>query len=300
MLKILKRIHDLGFICAWKKLKHTIFPSPAALAICADFGTYEYLERYASVCDWNRSTWKPTEESKIIWTCWWQGVEKAPKLVQKCIERMKLFANGYEVRVVTETNVHDYIKIPEYIIQKHNKGIIPHAHFSDIVRLMLLRKYGGMWIDSTFWMTDVVPSAVTKSDLFFYHSSGNSEIIMINPFIVAKPHHPIIEDVLSLLLAYWGKEDKLVAYTIMPLFCTMALRKSTLNMHLWEQTPLLYSRLIDHLLPILNRPFNDEEYELVKSLSPIHKLTYKFDQYGIDINKKGTFYDVLINGNKPD
>ena len=149
MTKILKRIQGIGFVCAWKKLKHTIFPSPAALTICADFGTYEYLERYSSACEWSRTEWEPTGESKIFWTCWWQGVENAPLLVQKCIERMNRFSNGYEVRVVTEANVNDYIRLPEYIIQKHEQGIIPHAHFSDIVRLMLLREYGGIWIDST-------------------------------------------------------------------------------------------------------------------------------------------------------
>lgn len=34
------------------------------------------------------------------------------------------------------------------------------------------------------------------------------------------------------------------------------------------------------------------------NFSSVHKLTYKFDEYGIDISKKGTFYDVIINGNK--
>ena len=298
-MNIFKRIQEIGIRCAWLKLKHTLFPSAEAKEICANSGAYEYLERYADVCDWNRADWKPVKGEKIIWTCWWQGEKNAPKLVKKCINQMRFYANSYEVHVITADNVSDFIQIPQYIIEKHEKGIIPHAHFSDIIRLMLLKEYGGVWIDSTIWMTDVLPDIIAQSELFLFHSSGRSSIVMINPFIVAIPHHPIIEDVLTLLLNYWKYENKLVAYTIMPLFCTMAIRKSKFNARLWEKMPLLYSKLLDLLLPILNKPFNILEYDMVKSCSMLHKLTYKFEQYGVDTSAKGTFYDVLINESKP-
>lgn len=283
----------------WEKFKYTfLFPANDGIEIGANVGAYMYLKRYQSACDWSRKEWKPQKGEHVIWTCWWQGEKNAPQLVQKCIDNIRQYANGYEVRVITEQNASDYIKIPSFIVEKHEKGIIPHAHFVDIIRLILLQEYGGIWIDSTFWMTDVLPDIIAKSPLFLYHSSARNAILMVNPFIVSAPHHPLLEDVLTLLLAYWSKENRLVAYTIMPLFCTMAVRNSELNARLWEEVPLLYSKQIDHLLPILNKPFNDEEYELVKRCSPIHKLTYKFEQYGVDINKKGTFYDVLINQSK--
>ena len=41
------------------------------------------------------------------------------------------------------------MELPGYIVEKWGKGQIPAALFSDLLRLQLLIKYGGMWIDST-------------------------------------------------------------------------------------------------------------------------------------------------------
>ena len=45
--------------------------------------------------------------------------------------------------------------MPEYIVKKWEKGRIPAALFSDLLRLELLIKYGGTWIDSTVLCTGV-------------------------------------------------------------------------------------------------------------------------------------------------
>lgn len=39
--------------------------------------------------------------------------------------------------------------MPEYIINKQKEGYIDITHFSDILRMMLLTKHGGIWMDST-------------------------------------------------------------------------------------------------------------------------------------------------------
>lgn len=299
-MRALKRIREVGIVCMLKKVKHLLFPDNDTLEIATRHGTYEYLLRYAYALKKDRTSWERKTKNKIVWTCWWQGLENAPLLVKKCIESMHQYADGYEVIIIEKDNVLKYIEIPEYIIEKHNKGIIPHAHFVDIIRLLLLQKHGGIWIDSTILLTDVLPAYITDEDLFFYHSDGRGKVEMINPLIAACPGHPLIEDVLNLLLEYWRCEDRLVSYIIMPLFCTIAISLNPLDKQLWEGVPCVYSATLIYMLRLLSMDYNKYQFEIVKQLSPIHKLTYKFEQFGIDINKKGTFYDVLINGNKPD
>lgn len=41
------------------------------------------------------------------------------------------------------------MKLPDYIVKKWEKGRIPADLFSDLLRLELLIRYGGTWIDST-------------------------------------------------------------------------------------------------------------------------------------------------------
>ena len=40
--------------------------------------------------------------------------------------------------------------------RKKDKGIITRTNYSDLLRLSLLAKHGGMWMDSTFFVTEPI------------------------------------------------------------------------------------------------------------------------------------------------
>ena len=297
---MLNRLRQIGITCALKKLKHTLFPSAEVKAICARDGAYEYLQRYAYAAkDNGADTWAPQPAKKIIWTCWLQGEENAPELVKKCIASMRQYANGYEVIVLDKMNISHYVKMPEYINRKYEKGIIPHAHYSDMVRLALLQEHGGIWIDSTILLTGKLPDYITKADLFVFRTWPQGHSCIYNPFFVSCPGHPLLKSVLNLLYTYWEHEDRLVSYSIFHLMFTTAINATPQNRELWDGVPVVDGIQMFYIMPQLGKPYSEQAYQLATQLSSIHKLTYKFEQYGIDISKKGIFYDVLINGNKP-
>ena len=102
----------------------------------------------------------------IIWVCWWQGLENAPEIVKVCFESIKKFAGERKVILITQNNYQDYVDIPDYIIEKVKKGIISITHFSDVLRVNLLSKHGGIWIDATCLLTanifeDFIPEFYT-------------------------------------------------------------------------------------------------------------------------------------------
>ncbi len=293
---MLRRMQQRGIACALKKLKHAIFMDADTRNICALNGAYEYLLRYKNALETDIAEYNAEPAEKIIWTCWLQGLGNAPILVKRCIESMRQYANGYKVEVIDLNNVSQFVLLPDYVVSKYKAGIIPHAHFSDMIRLALLEKYGGVWVDSTIFMTDILPNYIVDADLFIFRGTGVGHVSIYNPFLAAKPHHPIIQSMLQLLYAYWEKENKLVSYSIFHLFFSIAIEQSRLNQSLWNKVPNVSGTQMFYFQSCLGEPFDRKAYELATSISSLHKLTYKYEEFGIDISKKGTFYDVLING----
>lgn len=83
---------------------------------------------------------------RIIWMMWAQGEYEAPPLVRACIESWRELNPNWEVRVLDNTNFRDWITltIPE---EKFRRLCL--AHQAAHIRLRLLEKYGGVWVDST-------------------------------------------------------------------------------------------------------------------------------------------------------
>ena len=130
---------------------------PEVLQCVEPFLVQTYGSRVQVFKKLNSSRELKHEHPKVIWWCWLQGKEQAPPVVQACfaslyrnlVQEFNGSSEGYEVKVVDAENWHKFIELPDYIEKKWEKKQIPPALFSDLLRLQLLIKYGGTWIDST-------------------------------------------------------------------------------------------------------------------------------------------------------
>lgn len=111
-----------------------------------------------------------------VWFCWLQGIENAPRLVQVCYTSVQKYCADRPVHLITGENMSDFVTLPDYIMQKYHTGIIPPAQFSDILRLALLVKYGGIWIDSTVLLTAPLPRYITHGSFFFYQNKSWGDV----------------------------------------------------------------------------------------------------------------------------
>ena len=96
---------------------------------------------------------KKSENNGNIWIFWWQGYDTAPLLVKKCIDSIIKNAGNHPVILITKENWKNYADIPDYIIEKVEKGIITLTHFSDILRMSLVSEHGGLWLDATIFVS---------------------------------------------------------------------------------------------------------------------------------------------------
>lgn len=291
---MISKIRRIGLKCAIYKMFGRLFPKDNnVISACDRIGTYRYLSKYRYVLDnlsidYNYNNEKPD----IIWLCWLQGYENAPLIVRKCKETVCEHNPNSRIIIIDNSNVDDYVSIPQHIKDKHDKGIIPHAHYSDFIRISLLAKYGGTWIDSTFYATDKVPDYITKSDLFFFQTEYVGKVYGGCSLLSATKNNPIIIQQKALLSEYWKQENRLVSYSIFHLFWTMVINNNKDNMNCWERIPFIPTLNNTLLQMELFKPFSMDRFEQIKALTPLHKLTYKFPEESTQL--ENTFYKFII------
>lgn len=220
--------------------------------------------------------------SKIVWTCWLQGIDYAPLMVKHCIESQKKALPDYEHRILTIRNYHQWVELPEYIEKKFRKGRIPRALFTDLLRLAVLKKYGGVWLDASVLFTGFENEKLlnrwhkieqSEITIYRYFQRGRKEPVgLSNWFIAAQPNEFVISTVLDMLLAYWKDYNCTVDYYIMHLYIGMALKAVP---SLAESMPRENSYQSIMLGCVLAKDYDKDWWGDVKSHVFLHKLNYR-------------------------
>jgi hypothetical protein len=88
---------------------------------------------------------------KIMWTYW--NKNDLPPIVSKCVASWKRHHPDYEIIVLTPSNLHTYSDINPKAVTWNTSP----ARESDIVRLHILAKYGGVWSDASILLLSPLP-----------------------------------------------------------------------------------------------------------------------------------------------
>ena len=136
--------------------------------------------------------------------CWFQGEKhkSLSALNKECIKRWRSLNPGWKVNVLSKKTIKNYI--PEYfnIVKNSPQRRMPAC--SDLLRVLLLSKYGGVWVDASVYpmqpLSDFYGNIVNNTGFFSYRflprslsrKKGDREIV--SWFLcVDKPNHYIIE-----------------------------------------------------------------------------------------------------------
>ena len=142
----------------------------------------------------------------LLWTYWEQGWQNAPLVCQICIESWELLNPELALRKVCAADLPALL--PE--LSRWNRlWELPSGQRSDLVRLALLQKYGGIWVDATLfssapimpWLEGLKQRQQTEgedsdeTDGFFFVFQRDSESWPYDPFVKCK---------LPFLGCFWG------------------------------------------------------------------------------------------------
>lgn len=238
----------------------------------------------------------PHESSDKVWICWFQGMENAPELVQRCYQSVKENLKSKDIVLITSANMNEYVQFPDYIIEKWKSGAITHTHLTDLLRLELLIKYGGMWLDATVLCSSPeadIPRYFFDSDLFFFQSlkpGRDGKATYFSSWLIsAKTNNKILMATRELCYEYWRRNDKMDDYFLLHDFLSIVLDKYEDE---WKRI-IPRDNATPHILLLrLFEEFDEKMWECISAQTPFHKLSYKFNDD--QESKKRTFYKVLF------
>ena len=135
----------------------------------------------------------PVVTDETVWTYWHSPFQ--PKVVEKCIENWRYVGKCKDIRVLDELNIYRWIPISEMI--RINLITSCRANKSDLIRLYLLKTYGGTWMDASIILTQRLHTWLPSEGVFCYRADrfSNEEVTCLeNYFIKAPPNHPFIRE----------------------------------------------------------------------------------------------------------
>lgn len=233
-----------------------------------------------------------------IWVCWWQGLDNAPELVKACVESIRRHAGSREVILITDDNLHQFVTFPSHITALVKSGAITRTHLSDLLRFSLLSRYGGMWLDATFFATGdltqwaSLPLWTIKRPDYGHLSPACGRFA--NYSIACDYEHRYVFDApLQFLYHYWLSNRHLVDYLLVDYATSLSIIHEPTVARLYEAIPPNNPQC-DDLVKHLGQPFDPTEWDRLCSDTQLFKLTWKA-QFPLRVHGRPTFLEHILS-----
>lgn len=254
-----------------------------------------FMPRYANVIKKYQDN---TDLSQVtdkyrIWVFWAQGKDKMPPLVAACYRNLCKHSGGAEVILLDNENIQQYVTLPQIVYTKLNSGMIGFTHFSDILRNTLLSQYGGLWIDSTVWLTKDIPLSELNQYAFYSAKDSRRNSYWVTYLLGSNQQNNITYSFLSeMLIEICKKEKSWPDYLIQDYLLGWAKRHFETVDNQMTIYPDNNPRRSDLWLS-MNSPFSNDKYKEISEDNWMFKLSYKTKQQ-VYSNGQLTFYGFIV------
>lgn len=136
--------------------------------------------------------------NKTIFINWFQGWDNAPEVCGHCLKSWEYHNPDWEIVKLDNSNISEYCTLPD--VQTNL------ANYSDILRVYLMKQYGGVWADSTLFCNKPLDSWIPEcNDSFIFTRSDErmSDKIICNWFVYADKDSYLISELYDRTVKYW-------------------------------------------------------------------------------------------------
>lgn len=209
---------------------------------------------------------------KKIWIYWAQGWESAPLLTKICRESWIKQNPGWAVISLSEATLGEYLSFDGVFDGKD----IPHAAYSDIVRVSLLSRYGGVWADATTFcsapLDDWLPQSMQSGFFAFY----KQKTTIASWFLAAEKGNGLLREWEEYIARYWKFAKKPNRYFWVHYLFEYLIRNDSLARGVWDKVPRVSSDEPYAAQRCLKRGGDvDCVKNILASSTPVHKLDWK-------------------------
>lgn len=211
--------------------------------------------------------------SDPIYLYWAQGFATAPEVVRLCHRRMLDHA-GDRVLELDDAGMNALVAVPDDIA---DRDIAP-THRSDLLRLQLLSRYGGSWLDATcLVLADPGPELDRLRRASGWFAFGKRRTTLATWLMTSTPGHELPRMLYEALLCYWRHHERLSHYFALHYIFEALTRLDERFGALWAQTPRLPFNGPFAFRWQLAEPFDQDRFDTLLADSFVHKLTYKYE-----------------------
>lgn len=225
-----------------------------------------------------------------VFTLWWQGAN-LPEVVRLCRHSLKKNIGTNVLVELDKNNIGEYIEFPQYVYDRLSCGHISLSNFSDLVRVSLLAKYGGTWIDSCIYvLNEITYTGHLNSPRFPQNESGNQGKWCFG-IQQAPQGHKLMRFMAESMLKYWEKHSHAVDYLMMDSFMMIAYEEfSDIRGEIDKFT--ISSPDLHRTRYLFDKQANYECLSNIIQNNQFLSLTWRIDYPNI-LNGKETYYGAL-------
>ena len=221
---------------------------------------------------------QPAQLPRTIWMLWLQGWDTAPELALACAQTWRRCNPGWELRLLAERDLAALIGDDAGMRAIAGKQLPPDA-YSDVVRMALLLRYGGVWADATTYclrpLDDWLAPMLTSG--FFAFTNFDRDRKSASWFLAAEPGAGLLEIWQAYVVAYWRRRARRhTHFWFHGALFNQAYRENRAFRAAWKATPTLSSRGPAQLSQRLSAPLPPSELAAIRDSGvPLLKLRYR-------------------------
>jgi hypothetical protein len=234
---------------------------------------------------------------KTIWCLWFQGWANAPDLVKACGASWRQHNPDWAIHCLSRDTLGAWLEPSpglEAILAKN----LPMEALSDVLRIELLSRFGGVWVDSTVyclrpldgWIHHAMPRG------FFAFNRPTPDRMLSTWFLAAERGSHVIDAWRQKTFAYWKERQERDHYFWFHSLFEQVYASDVEFRAIWDATPKLSADGPHCFAPYeaqLFKPVSDFDRLVVETAqTPVLKLTHKIDHGANDV---GTTYRWLCD-----
>ena len=230
---------------------------------------------------------------KNLFIYWDSGFKNSPLIVKKCLQSWKKKNMNWNIHILSDDNLIKYIDLKEHI-DISNKNI-SKAHLADIIRLLLLEKYGGCWCDATTHCNISLDEWLFKyiNNGIFAFSNPGPDRMLSNWFLYSEKNNYIVIEWRKYIINYWILNSKIENYFTHHYLFAKIYNNDNNFKKIWDNI-IKYNAKYPHILLHygLTKEINDNIKSIINNNKlniPLFKLTYKYDNSKVKNNSVITY-----------